>query len=199
MKVSREQAAANRERVLDTASYLLRERGYEGIGIAALMQSAGLTHGGFYGQFASKQALAGEVCSRSLSRAAEKWRRLASAAPRNPLRALAEDYLSDRHLKGMGEGCVLPALSADAARASGPVGAAMTTGVRGLAGILAESLPDSPDQEGRSLAMLAQMVGGLLLARAVDDPILQQQLLDASRAAILEQGQAEPGQSQASS
>src|SRR5712671_3496602 len=73
MKVSREQAADNRERILDTAARLFREKGFDGIGVADLMQGAGLTHGGFHGQFTSKEDLAAHACERALERSATRW------------------------------------------------------------------------------------------------------------------------------
>src|SRR3981081_1255258 len=87
MKVSREQAAENRERILDTAARLFREKGFDGIGVADLMQGAGLTHGVFYGQFASKEDLAAQACERALAQSAAKLERVIGDQPKNPLQA----------------------------------------------------------------------------------------------------------------
>ncbi|MDB5924847.1 MAG: TetR family transcriptional regulator, partial [Betaproteobacteria bacterium] len=81
MKVSREQAAENRERILDAAAQLFRERGFEGIGVADLMKAAGLTHGGFYGHFASKEDLMAQACARASTRSRALWSKLADRAP----------------------------------------------------------------------------------------------------------------------
>src|SRR5712671_3353842 len=84
MKVSREQAAANLERIVEVAGKLFRERGFDGIGVADLMKAAGLTHGGFYGHFKSKDDLAAEACSRAMARASERWAALARTSRGDP-------------------------------------------------------------------------------------------------------------------
>ena len=76
MRVSREQAAESRERILDVASKLFREHGLDGIGVADLMKNAGLTHGGFYGHFSSKEELMAQACARALENSVEKWEKL---------------------------------------------------------------------------------------------------------------------------
>src|SRR3954465_15466881 len=88
MKVSREQAAANRERIVETAAQLFRERGFEGIGVADLMNKAGLTHGGFYGHFASKEDLIAEASARALMRSLAALSTVAERAPGDPLAAV---------------------------------------------------------------------------------------------------------------
>src|ERR1700687_1116601 len=97
MKVTREQAAKNRERVLDVAARLFRERGFDGVGVADLMKAAGLTHGGFSGHFASQEDLIPRACSRALAGSLARWSRLADGAPEGPLRAIAASYLSAAH------------------------------------------------------------------------------------------------------
>src|SRR5947199_6514843 len=89
MKVSREQAAQNRDRIVEAAAQRFRERGFEGIGVADLMKEAGLTHGGFYGHFSSKEDLIAEASARALARSLALWRQLAERAPRDPLSAIA--------------------------------------------------------------------------------------------------------------
>src|ERR671937_1457010 len=88
MKVSRAQAAKNRERVVETAAQLFRERGFEGIGVADLMKEAGLTHGGFYGHFASKEDLIAEASARALAQLLARWGKLADRASGDPLSVL---------------------------------------------------------------------------------------------------------------
>src|SRR3982074_352699 len=97
MKVSREQAAKNRERILDVAAQLFRERGFDGVGVADLMKAAGLTHGGFYGHFASKEDLMGQACSRALAGSLDRWSRLAEGETKGRLSAIATAYLSAAH------------------------------------------------------------------------------------------------------
>ncbi|WP_070156467.1 TetR/AcrR family transcriptional regulator [Sphingobium phenoxybenzoativorans] len=187
MRVSREQAALNRERVIDTGSRLFREKGLDGIGIADLMKASGMTHGGFYGQFESKDALAAECVTRSFGRSVERWRRLLDQArdghDADPLRTIVEDYLSVRHLNGPETGCAFTTLAADAARRGGAMAEAMSTGMDALVDILVSILPEGGRAD--ALAILAQMSGAMTLARATADPALAEEILAAARKAIL--------------
>ena len=114
MKVSREQAAANRERIVEVAGKLFRENGFDGIGVADLMKAAGLTHGGFYGHFKSKDDLAGEACSRAMARASEKWAALARMPRGDPRAEIVKRYLTESHCDGPGAGCLFAALGLSA-------------------------------------------------------------------------------------
>ncbi len=96
MKVSREQAAQNRERILDAATRLFRERGFEGIGVADTMKAAGLTHGGFYGHFSSKEDLIAQACARAFSRSHQRWSRRAGSTPDDPLSSILFDAQASR-------------------------------------------------------------------------------------------------------
>ena len=186
MKVTREQAAANRERVLDTAARLFRERGFGGIGVADLMQEAGLTHGGFYGQFASKEALAAEACARVHERSIERWARRIERDGKAEFAAIADAYLSVRHRDDPGEGCALPALAADAARREPALRHVFTNGVRAMLGLLDRVVPGRTQarRRERAIAALATMVGGVVLARAVDDAELSETILAAARSSL---------------
>ena len=170
MKVSREQAERNREKVVDAASRLFRARGVEGVGIGEVMRECGLTHGGFYNQFESKEALAAEACATSLARDAAKWRRLSAA-----------DYLSARNRDAPETGCALIALGPDAARKGGPLAAAFREGFEDLTAALQNA--GIADRDA-ALARMAQLVGTMVLARAVDDPALSEELLAANRRAL---------------
>ena len=108
MKVSREQAAENRARVVEVAGRLFREKGFEGIAVAEIMKGAGLTHGGFYHQFGSKDDLAAVACAQMLSDQAAGWRKL--AAGDDPLGTLVNSYLSTRHRDGADVAGHVPAL-----------------------------------------------------------------------------------------
>src|SRR5437879_13882831 len=110
MKVSREQAAQNHERIVETAAQLFRERGFEGIGVADLMKEAGLTHGGFYGHFSSKEDLIAEASGRALRRSLAVLSQVAERAPTDPLSAVAHAYLTSRHRDNPAAGCLLAAL-----------------------------------------------------------------------------------------
>src|SRR6202011_3642660 len=106
MRVSREKAIENRERIVETASRLFREKGFDGVGVDAIMSGAGLTHGGFYGHFGSKDDLAAEAVVRALERSAEKLGRHAN------LTELISEYLSERHCADRASGCAIAALGA---------------------------------------------------------------------------------------
>ena len=186
MKVSREQAAQNRERVVQTAATLFRERGYSGIGVADLMKRAGLTHGGFYGNFGSKEALMAEAVTYALDKALLKWDKLVRTQPDDPLEAIAAAYLSTAHRDHPGQGCAMAALGPEVARLAPEVRSAMTDGVRQQVDKLAALMPpESADDKRRAaLVTYASMVGALVLARAVNDEALSEELLGAVHAAV---------------
>ncbi len=189
MKVPKAQVAAHRERIIDTALQLFRAHGFDGVGVAELMKQAGLTHGGFYGHFASKEALAAECCSTGLARMADKWRRVPQRHPQAPLAAMMRRYLTLQHRDDPGNGCPLPALAVDVARQSPAVRHAFTAALRPFIDLLSDWQPagdadgeDNPDavRRRRALATLAAMVGAMVLARAVDDDGLAAEILDAT-------------------
>jgi TetR/AcrR family transcriptional repressor of nem operon len=188
MKVSREQAAQNRERVVETAARLFREHGYDGIGVADLMKGAGLTHGGFYGQFASKEELLAEACERALQVSVQRWQDAARRAPEQALDSIARSYLSDDHRRHPGTGCALTSLGADVARLGPKARAALTAGARGQLAVLEQLVPGESAQQKRqrALAVYAGMVGAVTLARAVDDETLARDILQAQLAQLLD-------------
>jgi len=186
MKVTREQASQNRDRVLDVAARLFRERGFDGIGVADLMKSAGLTHGGFYGQFASKEELMAEACARSFDSALQTWVKVGDRAPDNRLAAVMKGYLSKRHRDNPGEGCVMASLGADASRQGSSLRHAVTVGTRKLLDLFTTFAPGRIQavKRERALVAYASMVGALILARAVDDEALSDELSHAVAAAL---------------
>jgi len=187
MRVSREQAAANRERVIDAASALFRAKGFDGIGVDDIMKAADLTHGGFYGQFASKDDLVTEASRRAMTSAAGNWQRVVAESRGKPFAALLNHYLSSRHRDDPGKGCAFAALSGDAARYGKSVRRAFTEGLRPLIDILAKSLPGRSQAARRrkALAAMAELVGALVLARAVDDAAFSDEILEAARRELL--------------
>ena len=186
MKVSREQAAKNRERILDAAAQLFRERGFEGIGVADLMNAAGLTHGGFYGHFSSKEDLIAQACARALERSHEKWTKRAQRAPDEALSSIARDYLSTRHRDDPGTGCFLAALGSEAARHGPGVRRTVTEALRSSFEVLARLFPGNSAEvkRRRAIANYASWVGAMILARAVDDRVLSKEILDAALASV---------------
>ncbi|HAT31047.1 MAG TPA: TetR family transcriptional regulator [Janthinobacterium sp.] len=177
MKVSREQAAQNRERIVDVAARLFRERGYDGIGVSDLMKNAGLTHGGFYGHFGSKEDLLAEACEHALDASVKRWRGHAARAPRAALATITDGYLSAAHRDDPGLGCAIPALGSDIARLGPGARHAFTEGARAQMDVLAGLKRGDGDARGQAIAHYAAMVGALILARAVDDAALSDEIL----------------------
>jgi len=188
MRVSREQAAQNRERIVETASRLFREKGYDGIGVADLMKSAGLTHGGFYGHFASKEDLLAEAFGKAMEHSAERWRELLADKPADPRAAVAHMYLTAKHRDNPGKGCALAALGPDVSRVGPEVRQAMSDSFQSQLESLAQALPGDPSQQRRdAIATYAALVGGLVLARSVADKKQSDEIL-AAVLSSLEQG-----------
>ncbi len=186
MRVSRAEAAQNRERIIEVAAKQFREHGFDGIGVAELMKFAGLTHGGFYGHFASKEDLMAQACARALEGSLDAMRQVAERDGGNALSVIASAYLSPSHRDQPGEGCVLAALGAEAARHGSPVRSAFTQGVRSAVDMLTRLLTGKSKRakRERALVIYASMVGALVLARAVDDAELSDEVLQSVLASI---------------
>jgi TetR/AcrR family transcriptional repressor of nem operon len=187
MRVSRETFAANRERIVEVAGALFREKGFDGIGVADIMKAAGLTHGGFYGHFASKDDLAAEASRVVLGHSTRKWHAVVEGAPGRKLPALVDHYLSVAQRDTPGRGCAFPALGAEAARQGGAVRDAFTDGMEALVAILAGLAAgrSAAARRKRALAMFSTMVGAMLLARAVNDDRLSREILTAAADSVL--------------
>ena len=188
MRVSRAQAEENRQNVVDVASRLFREHGFDGIGLKDLMGSAGMTQGAFYKQFESKEDLVAEASARAFESATSRWSDAVEANPKDPLGAVMAFYLSKGHRKEKMEGCPLVALGADAARQSDDVKAAFEAGIREHLSTLSRLISKSNSREKRkeAMAILSTMVGAVTLSRAVNDPRLAQSLLDAAAESVRE-------------
>ena len=186
MKVSRERAAQNRERIVEAAAQLFRERGFDGIGVADLMNEAGLTHGGFYGHFSSKDDLIAEASARALTRSLMLLSDLAERAPDDPLSAIARAYLNNKHRDEPGTGCVLAALGSDVSRQGPAVRRAVTDNMRVVIDLLANLVRGKSKSAKRQkvISAYATLVGAMIMARAVDDRALSQEILDAVLATV---------------
>ena len=186
MRVTREQAAQNRQRILDVAAQLFREHGFAGIGVADLMKEAGLTHGGFYGHFSSKDDLIAQASARELTRSLEHWSTFAGRASDDPLAAVARTYLTCSHRDNPGTGCVLAALGPDVSRQGPAVRRAATDYVRSVVGLLVKLVPgkSTAARRQKAISTYATLVGAMVLARAVDDRALSQEILDAGLASV---------------
>lgn len=185
MKVTKAQAEANRALVVETASQLFRERGFDGVGVVDLMSAAGFTHGGFYKQFGSKADLMAEAAACGLAQTAARSEGLDATT-------FVNQYLSREHRDGRATGCTLAALGGDAARQPASVRAAFADGVESLLATLIErggpsTSPDAAEARARILDVLAHAMGALVLSRACpDDSPLADEVLSVSRKAILE-------------
>ncbi|WBV45469.1 TetR/AcrR family transcriptional regulator [Pseudoroseomonas cervicalis] len=194
MRVSREQAAENRARILEEASRLFRERGLSGVGVDALSEAAGLTHGGLYSRFGSKERLAAAALEAALARGLLS-RIGTEDGPEPDLQTVLMRYLSAAHRDAPGQGCAMAALGCEVSRQPQAVRHAFTEGLRRKIAPLAALLPgarrrkapagtagEGPAREDQALALMAGLVGAMVLARAVDDPVLSDRILQASRA-----------------
>ncbi|WP_262120243.1 TetR/AcrR family transcriptional regulator [Serratia ficaria] len=181
MKVSKEQVRENRARIVEAASVLFRERGYDGVGIAELMSAAGLTHGGFYKHFASKADLLSEAMSCGFRRSAES----SLGVEREKFIA---DYLSRQHRDAMGKGCVMSALGTDTARQSESIKATFSAGIERQLSLLADENGAGSATRADLIDTLAHLVGALVLSRACpDDSTLADEILDVCRSRLLAQ------------
>ncbi|MFD4114793.1 TetR family transcriptional regulator [Streptomyces niveus] len=181
-RVSKEQAQENRRRIVDTASRLFREQGTAGVSVADLMKAAGLTHGGFYKHFDSKEALVDEATARAFDGVGTSDKAGADTdedAANDARRAFVENYLSPEHRDDMAGGCPTAGLATDMARGATGSAARHTyaEGVREFARRMADD-----DDDG--LVRLSTMVGALILARAVNGDPLSDALLAAARAEV---------------
>ena len=167
--------AETHERIVEAAARAIREHGYAGASVADVMKQAGLTHGGFYAHFASREAMLEEALSCA---AAEGYARLTAvgqrAEPGRELEAIVASYLSDRHVAHPEAGCTLAALGTETARQAAGLRRVATRNVNAMARLLADQLPggDTAENRDRALAMLSGMIGALIVARMVDDPAL---------------------------
>jgi TetR/AcrR family transcriptional repressor of nem operon len=188
MRVSRVQAAENRQTVINVASRLFRERGFDGIGLKDLMEGAGLTQGAFYKQFASKEDLAVEASRRALESASGRWSEAAAQNPDDPLGAVIAFYLSGDHREEKMDGCPIVALGSDAARQGPDVKAAFEAGIKAHLEVLGRFIGKTGGEAsgGKAMAILSMMVGAVTLSRVVNDPDLAQALLDAAAKQVRE-------------
>jgi TetR/AcrR family transcriptional repressor of nem operon len=190
-RVSRAQSDANRQTIEAVSARLFREQGLRGVSVDDLMAAAGLTHGGFYGHFESKDALAGVACAQAFKQSAGRWQDRIKGRPDRPaaLKAIVEAYLSRRSRDDPGNSCPITALAGDVAREPEhkPIRAAFAAGIKEQLAVLASLQPTDDPEAARDQAVvqLATLVGALLLARATRGDALSQRFLDAARAHLV--------------
>lgn len=180
---------ATHERIVETAARAIRGAGFHGVGVADVMKRAGLTHGGFYAHFASREALLAEALAHAGAESRERMQRAVQAAiakGASPFRAFVDNYLSERHLKATDAGCPVAALASEMPRQAPELRAAATERVKALLASVAAALPEGSPKEAAAV-VASQLVGALQLARAIGDNPQGRALLAASRAALLAQ------------
>jgi TetR/AcrR family transcriptional repressor of nem operon len=191
MRITKDQAAENRERVIDEAAKLFRQRGFDAVGVAELMRAAGLTHGGFYNHFPSKDAREAAACERIFSRSIANLEAIAEVAEpatrRRAFSSYAENYVSAENRDALAPRCPMIAFAGDVPRQSAEVRDAYAEGLRAYLDALARA-SDQSDPAGRqhALQQYAQWVGALTLARSVaaSDPELSDEILRAARVQV---------------
>lgn len=175
MRVSKEVAEQNRRTVVEVAGKLFREQGFDGIGVASLMQAAGLTHGGFYKQFKDKQSLMAEASAAAMASNRMFWEQRLNASA-TPLQSFSKAYLSADHVDRVGEGCCFAALASEAPRHGDALQAVFGDGLESLADLVAPQ-----GDEAEALRTIATVVGALVLARAAGDHPVAERVLEAAR------------------
>lgn len=189
MRITKEKKQENHDRIVALASEMFRERGFDGVGVADLMEKAGLTHGGFYNHFASKEALMAEASAKGFDDTSARYAGI-------DVGDVIDAYVSRAHRDARGQGCPAAALSGEAARLPDDTrsvfGAGIAGLVDGLENSLATSLPAAANARARAISLLAQAVGAIVLSRACPDAsALADEILDTCRAdchAVIENG-----------
>jgi TetR/AcrR family transcriptional regulator, transcriptional repressor for nem operon len=188
MRYSREHKQETHARIVRKASIRLREKGAHGIGVADLMKEAGLTHGGFYAHFDSREALLIEAFAYAMDRSMEYWRKTtAEASPEKRLATIVDSYLTAVHRDDPGRGCAVPTLGAEIARESPKTRKAFAAKLEQMIEMIAEQLPDLPPKAARkqAAATLATMMGTLVLSRIAGNGEFSDEILAAGREAVL--------------
>lgn len=174
---------ATHERIVETAARAIRRNGYDGNSVADIMKEAGLTHGGFYAHFASREAMLAEAADHAGAEAVATSARIAATAPpEQGLQWLLRAYLSRKHCNNPEIGCPVAALGSEMSRQAPEVRRAATRRIKEMIDVVARQSPDwgHPGAHERALVTAATMVGALIMARAVDDPKLSDALLKAA-------------------
>jgi TetR/AcrR family transcriptional regulator, transcriptional repressor for nem operon len=174
----------NHAQIVEIAAQKMRESGTEGPGVAEIMAAAGLTHGGFYKHFDSRDDLVAEAVEAAVAQSRKGFTEVVEGAD-DPLAAFVDWYLSPTHRDDPGAGCAVVALGADAARADDRVRATYTAQVERYVAQMEELLGgEDADTRRRAIAAVSEMVGAVLIARAVDDEALSAEILAAARESV---------------
>jgi TetR/AcrR family transcriptional repressor of nem operon len=182
-RVARGCKEATHELIVEAAARAIRRSGYDGTSVADIMKDAGLTHGGFYAHFASREAMLAEAADRAGAEGVAAVERVAAAAPPGKaLQALLRAYLSKAHVVGVETGCAVAALGSEMPRQEPDVRRAATRRIKEMIDLVARQSPKwgQPGAHKHALVTVATMVGALVLARAVTDPRLSDALREAA-------------------
>lgn len=182
-RVANKSKEATHDRIVDAASRAIRRSGYNGTGVAEIMKAAGLTHGGFYAHFPSREAMLVEAADRAGSASVDMMQRIAATTePGQTLQAMAHAYLSKEHLESVETGCATAALGSEMPRQAPEVRRAATRRIKEMIDLVSRQMPDwgQPGAHERALVTVSTMVGTLVLARAVDDLRLSDALREAA-------------------
>ena len=174
---------ATHDRIVDAAARAIRRSGYHGTGVAEIMKTVGLTHGGFYAHFASRDAMLAEAADRAGGEAVALMERIAATVPpQHALQAMMQAYLSEAHVKSIETGCATAALGSEMPRQAPGVRRAATRRIKEMIDLVARHIDDSgkPSAHEHALVAVSTMVGALVLARAVDDARLSDALREAA-------------------
>ena len=188
MRYSKEHKQETHARIVRKASVRLREKGAHGIGVADLMKEAGLTHGGFYAHFDSREALVIEAFAYAMDRSTEYWRKTAAQTPPDKrLATIVDSYLTPSHRDDPGRGCAVPTLGAEIARESPKTRKAFAAKLEQMIDMIADQIPDLPRKAARkqAAATLATMMGTLVLSRIAGNGEFSEEILAAGREAAL--------------
>ncbi|AGT10851.1 TetR/AcrR family transcriptional regulator [Paracoccus aminophilus] len=188
MRVSKAKAEESRQSVVDAASHLIRARGLDGVAVSELMQAAGLTHGGFYKKFGSRDDLVQQATAQALARGRQRYTNLVATTKDDPLAAVVHNYLTPEHRDKTGEGCTLAALAPEVSRSDdNALHEIFSEELTAFLDLLEGVLSPQPDEAARDRAAstLSTLVGALILSRLSEDPALSERFLRASADAIL--------------
>jgi TetR/AcrR family transcriptional repressor of nem operon len=195
MRYSKEHKQETHARIVKKASVRLREKGAHGIGVADLMKEAGLTHGGFYAHFDSREALVIEAFAYAMDRSTERWRKIAEETPPDKrLASIVETYLTPLHRDDPGHGCAVPTLGAEIARESSKTRKAFAAKLEQMIDMMADQVLDVPRKVARkqAVAALATMMGTLVLSRIAGTGEFSDEILNSGREAVLGRMAAKP-------
>jgi TetR/AcrR family transcriptional regulator, transcriptional repressor for nem operon len=186
---ARSKKEETRERILRAAARAIRKHGYEGVGVADVMKEAGLTHGGFYAHFESRDALLAAAADQAGAESIENLTRgIAAAKPGQELMALIDTYLSDRHVAApeQGWGCAIAAAGSEVPRQQAEVRRVARRRIKDLVGLIERQFPEwgRGAAHDKAMGIAATVVGALVLARAVDDAQLSNRIRKAARELI---------------